>query len=1033
MRIEVLGTPTVVGDDGSVSSAVATAVSGAVLGGRRAHIVLVALALSPVVVSSERLAGMIWGEDGAPPTWPAALRGVIRGLRLALEPVGGGGQQIIVTEPGGYRIAPRVEVDLALAEQAIARAVELSLRGRYRAALDLALPVSRLSGAALLPEEDGAWLRPYRDLVDAIARQALDAVADAAGGTGDHLVAVAAARRRVEHDPLDEHAHRCLIRTLDRGGDRAGAVRAYEECRSVLADQLGVDPSAETVQVYLATLRDQPQSLLARVPAEVSSFVGREAELARLRAAVAAPGLVTVTGLGGVGKSRLTAKAVSRLSSGGITSGGFAGGRLWVALGSVTEDALVAATVALSLAVAPGTDDATRALAAHLATLGPTLLVLDGAETARDGVASLVSGLVAQCPLLTVVVTSRLPLGLDGEVVLRIEPMPTPQDAEGVLENLENSALTKLLMDRVRDGGGDLALDPDSLPHVMALLRRCGGLPLAVELVAAQLAAIPAGDLLDQFDPTLSEHGESDHGDPLRGIALSSYALLDDQEAAVFRRFAVLDGSVGLALVRSVVADETVAPVRVVRILRELTASGLVGVDRSGPHWYYRQDDDLHRFAAEVLVRHGEERAAFDRLAGAVRAVLPEDAREPPAPYQAALTDMLPSVRSLFRAGIAGRADGGRCLELAFRLHRYWAATNVAEGRFWLTRLLAACPGSEWSMYANYALGYLDYWCGETADAIRELESVVAVLDGVDDPYKARALIYLAGLLDDVDRGAEAVDCVRRAIDAAEPFGADLQVAAAMGLGSVLSERGEPEAARYAVAAIERCRSGGSAEQLVVALPTAAMVCWQVGAAEQARAYLEEARPLHDGGRRIARVVMLSVAAGLALEAGDLPAAVDFGLTADREGTELGVEREMPLIRAVLARALLDTGDLAAAAVRAGSGIEAALGMSFDCTLAVGLETACLVLRAAGIGSDADLAALLAAADAIRRRGDRPSPAALAGRVDALQVALSAALSVTVPAGQSATVPASATLAAVLPAAGAGRRALDLLAAVGPR
>lgn len=1005
MRIQVLGTPTVVGDGDEASETV----SGAVLGGRRAHIALVALALSPVTVSSERLAGMIWGEDAAPPTWPVALRGVIRGLRLALEPVGGGAQRIIVTEPGGYRIAPQVEVDLALAEQAIARAVELSLRGRYRAALDLALPVSRLSGAMLLADEDGAWLRPYRDLVDAVARQALDAVADAAGGAGDHLVAVAAARRRVEQDPLDEHAHRCLIRTLDRGGDRAGAVRAYEECRSALAEHLGVDPSAETVQVYLATLRDQPQSLLARVPVGVSSFVGREAELARLRTAVAAPGLVTVTGLGGVGKSRLTARAVSSLRS-----GGFAGGRLWVALGSVTEDALVAATVALSLAVAPGTDDATRALAAHLATLGPTLLVLDGAETARDGVASLVSGLVSQCPLLTVVVTSRLPLGLDGEAVLRIEPMPTPEDAESILENLENSSLTKLLMDRVRDGGGDLDLDPDSLPHVMALLRRCGGLPLAVELVAAQLAAIPAGDLLDQFDPTLADQTTSDHGDPLREIALSSYALLDEQEAAVFRRLAVLDGSVGLALVRGVVADEAVAPVRVVRILRELTASGLVGVDRSGPHWYYRQDDDLRRFAAEVLARHGEERAAFDRLADAVRAVLPEDAREPPAPYQATLTDMLPSVRSLFRAGIAGRADGGRCLELAFRLHRYWAATNVAEGRFWLTRLLAACPRSDWSMYANYALGYLDYWCGETADAIRELESVVAVLDGVDDPYKARALIYLAGLLDDVDRGPEAVDCVRRAIDAAEPFGTDLQVAAAMGLGSVLSERGEPEAARYAVAAIELCRSAGSAEQLVVALPTAAMVCWQVGAADQARAYLEEARPLHDGGRRIARVVMLSVAAGLALESGDLPAAVDFGLTADREGTDLGVEREMPLIRAVLARALLDTGDLAAAAVRAGSGIEAALGMSFDCTLAVGLETACLVLRAAGAGSAADLAALLAAADAIRRRGDRPQPAALAGRVDALRATLGAALP------------------AALPAVAAGRLALDLLAGIGP-
>jgi hypothetical protein len=188
---------------------------------------------------------------------------------------------------------------------------------------------------------------------------------------------------------------------------------------------------------------------------------------------------------------------------------------------------------------------------------------------------------------------------------------------------------------------------------------------------------------------------------------------------------------------------------------------------------------------------------------------------------------------------------------------------------------------------------------------------VVRLFDGVEDSYGARALIYLAGLLDDLDRGAEAVEYVRRAIDAARPFGTDWQVAAAMGLGSVLSERGDPEAALYAAEAIELCHASGSAEQLAAALPTAATVCWQVGALDEARAFVDEAQPMHGGGKRIARVVLFSVAAGLALAEGDVAAAIDFGSTADSEGTELGVEREMPLIRSVLARALLAGGDLA--------------------------------------------------------------------------------------------------------------------------
>lgn len=984
MRIEVLGIPAVVGDHG--------AVAGAQLGARRAHIVLAALALSPgATVSSERLAGLIWGED-APPTWPTALRGVVRGLRLALEPVGGGAQQVIVTEAGGYRLAAGVEVDVALAGRAVERAAELLRGGRFGAALDLAGPVCRLAGAQLLAGEDGPWLGPHRDLVDSLARQALDLVADAAGRAGDHPAAIDAARRRLAADPLDEHAHRGLIRALDRGGDRAGVVRAYEQCRSVLAEQLGIDPSAETVRTYLAALRDQAPSALARIPADPSSFVGRAGAEGRLRAALAGPGLVTVTGLGGVGKSRLAARAAAAAE-------GFPGGRLWVALGSITEDDLVAATVALALGVSPGADDAARALAAHLVALGPVLLILDGTEGARDGVASLVSLLVGQCPQLSVLVTSRAPLGLDDEQIEHLDPLPTPQNVP--LEALERTPLVRLLLDRVRGGGGELDLDADNAPHLINLLRGCGGLPLAVELIAAQLVSIPVGDLLDQSRSGYAAAGsgagaaDSASGDregPLRAIARGSYALLTEHEAAVFRRCSVLDGSVGLPLIRQVVADETIAPVRVVRILRELTAGGLLWVDRSGPHWHYRLDDDLRRFAGELLSEHGEERAAYDRLADAVRALLPEDAAEPPAPYRAAVSDVLASIRSLFRAAGTGRADIGRCLELAFRLHRYWAATNVAEGRYWLARLLAAEPDSAWSPYATYALGYLDYWSGDTGHALNALESVVVQFDGVSDPFAVRALIYLAGLLDDLDRGPEAVDCVRRAIVAAEPFGVGLRTAAAMGLGSVLSERGAPEAAEYAAQAIELCRAGGSADQLAVALPTAAMVSWQVGALDQARAYVREARPLQAEGKRISRVVLLSVTAGLALRDHDIPAAVDIGRTADLEGTELGVEREMPLIRAVLARALLESGDGAGAADRAAASIDAALGMAFDFPLAVGLETAWLVLHRTGAAGAAESERLLAAARLARRRGDRPAPATLAGQVDELADSLAGGL-----------------------------------------
>jgi hypothetical protein len=266
---------------------------------------------------------------------------------------------------------------------------------------------------------------------------------------------------------------------------------------------------------------------------------------------------------------------------------------------------------------------------------------------------------------------------------------------------------------------------------------------------------------------------------------------------------------------------------------------------------------------------------------------------------------------------------------------------------------------------------------------MQELQAAVAQLDGERDSYRARALIFLAGLLDDVDRVAESIEHVRLSIEAAAAHDIDLQCSAAMGMGSVLAERGDPSAANYADDAIALCRQGGSVDQLAIALPTAATICWQVGELDAARRYIAEALPLNTGPARIARVVVLSAAAGVALADGDLASAVEYGSTANREGTELGVEREVPLIRAVLSRALLARGDIGAAAELAAGALHAALAMPIDFPLAIGLETAALVFDAAG--SRGETAEILAVAGTIRERGDRPAPPTLGAAVETLR------------------------------------------------
>jgi len=1032
VRVSVFGTVTVTGSGGR-------AIGGRALGGRRVRLALVALALSAGPVPAERLAAIIWPEQ-QPPTWPAALRGVIRSLRASLAPVGGGGERVVLTTPLGYALAPGVDVDLHEAAATLRAATGLADQGRHEAAVQAADPLTLLSSDQLLPGEDGSWLEPYRAQADAVALQALELLARSAGALGDHHLAADAGRRAVAASPLDERSHRVLIRALQRAGDRAGVVLAYEACRAVLADQLGVDPAPETVQVYLAAIGAGEAAGSARLPQQATAFFGREPEVAALAAAIGQPGLVTVAGRGGVGKSRLALQVA--LAAGLDAFAG--GGRSWVSLGSVSADELVASTVAMELGLPVGTDDPAMLVAGHFAPLGRALLVIDGCEAVVDGTASLVASLLGSCPVLSLLVTSRVPLTVESETVIEVEPLPAPgrmtwlsgQESAAALRaslaaELATSTQVRLLADRVRAGGGRLVIDEATVPFVTELCRRCGGLPLALELAAAQLAAMSVPDLLDHL-PELVAGGQ----DWLRGVATSSYALLDTDEATVFRRFGVLDGQVPLPLVRDVVADESIPAVRIVRILRELTSRGLLAVDRSGPRWRYHQEDDLHRLARELLEEAGEGGQMLDRLAAVVLAIIPDVPSAAPEPHLEAIAEVLPQVRSLLSAAIDGRLGADTGLELAFRLHRYWAATNVAEGRFWLSRLLAsvsagagpsrgagaaASPGvgvGRWGQaHAAYALGYLSYWSGDTAAAVRELELAVQLLDGRSDEFAARALTYLGGLADDMDRGEEALDFVRRAIEATRPYGVDLQVGAAIGMGCVLAERADLRAAEYAAEAIELCRRAGTAQQLTATLPTAAMVCWQVGDLDQAREYVAEAMPLLADSRRIARVVLLSVTAGIALADRDFDAAVELGEVANTEATDLGIERELPLIRSVLARALLGRGDIRAAADRAIDAVLAAKSLTFSYPMATCLETAALVcLHAAGVGAvragpsgearedmeaGEDMATttktLLDAAAAIRSAGHRPGPVTLTEAVEVARNSVAAEV-----AGQAA-------------------------------
>jgi hypothetical protein len=322
-------------------------------------------------------------------------------------------------------------------------------------------------------------------------------------------------------------------------------------------------------------------------------------------------------------------------------------------------------------------------------------------------------------------------------------------------------------------------------------------------------------------------------------------------------------------------------------------------------------------------------------------------------------------------------------LELAFRLHRFWAGTGLAEGRYWLGRLLDDAPVGPWTAFAEFAAGYLSYWSGETEPARELLGLAASGLRGVDDGFAARALVFAAGIADDLDDPHAAMDDIREAIRLAEGSeDANVVITAAMGVASLLAERGDPSAVAFADRALEQCRATASVDQLHATLATAAMVAWQVGDLPAADRFRAEAAPVMTAGARIARVVLATASAGLELARGNATAAAKLVDVALADAIELGVDRELPLVHAVACRIALAEGRSSDAVDHAIGALDAVSQLSLVFPAAIALEAAATTVEelddTAGSSRYVGVAARWrSVAAAVRAAGDRPAPVTL--------------------------------------------------------
>ncbi|MER5659956.1 BTAD domain-containing putative transcriptional regulator [Streptomyces mirabilis] len=523
-------------------------------------------------VATERLIEDLWGS--APPANPLnAVQALVSRLRR-LAP-----QLPVSSSLAGYAldIAPEV-VDLWRFEKLTARG-----RGQLPDRPDLAAATLREAlelwrgeefteaAGALFTQAPAVHARELR-------RSALAGRIDADLALGRAAEVLPELERLIHADPADEWWAARLMLALRSAGRQADALEAYGQTRGVLAE-LGIDPSPELAGVHLAVLRGTPAPGAARsaaplggspapqppprtgVPPRLTGFLGREGELARLAELFTAERRVTVVGPGGIGKTRLATEAAQLLAD------RFEDGVWWVDLAALRDPARVAEAVLATLepggpAVLGGQGPLDRGTHERLVDLvggRRMLLVFDNCEHLVEAVARLTDVLLAGCPEVRMLATSREPLAVAGERVLPLGPLPPPP-VGAALPEVTASPAVRLLAERTREVRPSFVVDEANAVDVARICRRLDGLPLALELASARLRALSPAQIADRLEEHFRLLTGNRRGGPARHRTLDavvgwSWDLLSPEERVLARRLAVFSGGATLDAAERVCAS----------------------------------------------------------------------------------------------------------------------------------------------------------------------------------------------------------------------------------------------------------------------------------------------------------------------------------------------------------------------------------------------------------------------------------------------------------------------------------------------
>jgi predicted ATPase/DNA-binding SARP family transcriptional activator len=723
-------------------------------GKQRALLALLALNRG-TPVSADRLIDQLWGEGQV--AKPAnALQAQIGQLRRTL------GAPSIITSEAGYALAVDPdEIDVVRFEQLVVRGRQLIEEGdgaQGSATLGEALRLRR--GEPLAEFAYADFAHSERAHLEELTAVAIEARAEADLAQGRHRELVDELEALCRQHPLRERLWELLMLALYGAGRQAEALRAYTEIRDRLVDELGIDPSP-TLRDLEARILDQDPSLCVVEPPppraavmptvagnlleQLSSFVGRDVELEQLDEAVRSSRLVTLIGPGGVGKTRLAIELAARLRD------QHPGGAWLVELASVTDPEGVAPAAAAALGATgsalTGTHPAESPadhIMHHLA--GRSLVVvLDNCEHVIDQTATLAHTLVAAVPGLRLIATSREPLGIPGELVI---PIP----------GLATSVAAELFVDRACAVQPGFESDGAASDVIEGICRRLDGLPLAIELAAARLRALPLSTLAERLDDRFSlltrgARTALPRQQTLRAVVDWSYDLLFDDERSLFARLSVFVGGCELDAVEAVCADDEVPSADALDVISRLVDKSLVTVPTAGEA-RFTQLQTLWQYGRDRLDDSGETDTIRARHGAYYRQVAEnahEGLRGATAPaWRERLTPELGNLRAALDWHRA-TGDADAALSMASGMAWLWFInTDFAEGARWLSSALGVEGERRLELQATAQVwhGYCVGMSSSPAAGVVECEEAIATLrSGVDRVRLVEALVLGASVL----------------------------------------------------------------------------------------------------------------------------------------------------------------------------------------------------------------------------------------------------------------------------------------------